>query len=186
MADRQFYRIRSVAAVVILVLLAPGTLAQPTVTDGPTGIEWINSIDAEWGIDQTKQTTSTANGFPVPLGAMEKVRGSWRHKQTEAVSGQLLRTTWSVKSAPVTEVFDRWRDQLANEAELVFSCVARACGNGSQWANRVYGERLLYGRVEFMRYAAFRLPSGEWLTLFTAARTPDRQYLHVDLITPSQ
>ena len=70
------------------------------------------------------------------------------------------------------------------EAQLVFACEGRSCGQGVQWANRVFGERVLYGRDDLQRYRVYGPTQGEGfrLVLFSSARTADRQYLHAELL----
>ena len=80
-----------------------------------------------------------------------------------------------------------------------FACEARACGSSVQWANRIFGERLLYGTEVSQRYRAFRLrtpaddgegtPIGSEegvaearLLIYASARSSDRQYLRVELL----
>ena len=71
-----------------------------------------------------------------------------------------------------------------DSATLLFSCQGRACGHGAQWANRVFRERVLYGREDLQRYAVYELEGSPKYRLITygAARTEDRQYLRVDLL----
>lgn len=176
MANRQFFGIG------FLILVALGSLIGAVWAEEP--VTWIDKIDRQWGVERYQQKSLETFGFPVPLGPMEKVRGSWQSKKAEVVSGTLLRTTWQVRNTPVIELFEQLSQAMEREYAQAFSCSDRSCGNASEWASRVYGERLLYGRDEYLRYAAFRTDTGEWLTLFSAARTVDRQYLHLDVITP--
>jgi hypothetical protein len=64
----------------------------------------------------------------------------------------------------------------------LFSCDGRACGRAVQWANRVFGQRVLFGREDLQRYAVFALPgeNAGRLLVYSAERTADRQYLHVE------
>ncbi|MEE4203833.1 MAG: DUF4892 domain-containing protein [Halieaceae bacterium] len=179
MANRQFYRIG-----VLTVLFWVFTQPHPTLAQEPNPEDWIQRLDQRWGIERYEQTRTEAFGFPIPLGPMEKVRGSWQLKRSTPVSGNLVRTTWQVRNTPVVELFGELSAALAEEYTLAYECSDRRCGNASEWASRVYNERLLYGRDEYLRYAAFKSEQGTWLTVFTAARTADRQYLHIDVITP--
>jgi hypothetical protein len=54
-----------------------------------------------------------------------------------------------------------------------------------QWANRVFRQRVLYGREDLQRYRVYALEEAGAqyrLVVYSAARTADRQYLHVDLL----
>ncbi|EED35276.1 conserved hypothetical protein [Luminiphilus syltensis NOR5-1B] len=144
----------------------------------------ISAIDQHWSAERYKTRRETVRGFQLPLGKIKKINGSWRLSAFEPLSGALQRITWQIDGIPVVEVAESVAGPLAESSQLMFSCESRACGNASEWASRVYQERLLYGRDEYQRYFAFRTEGGVWITLFSAARTADRQYLHIDVVTP--
>ena len=96
----------------------------------------------------------------VGLGAMRKVRGDWGFKDSERLSGTLLSYTWQIVDGFTSkEVMDRLVQQVEgmDSASKLFSCEGRACGHGAQWANRVFRERVLYGREDLQRYAVYAL-----------------------------
>lgn len=179
MANRKLYRIGILTLLCGLAVGVTQSLAQTTAPE-----TWIERLDQRWGVERYDQQQTETFGFPIPLGPMEKVRGNWQLKQSQPVSGTLLRTTWQVRNTPVVELFAELSGALAEDYRLVYECSDRRCGNASEWASRVYNERLLYGRDEYLRYAAFQTEQGVWLTVFSAARTADRQYLHIDIVTP--
>ena len=124
----------------------------------------------------------------VGLGALRKVAGTWRFKSSERLSGMLQRTTWQIVDGFTSlEVLSELENSVAGlpDQELLFSCEGRACGPGSQWASRVFGQRILYGRDEQQRYRVYRISEGKTqyrLVIYASARTADRQYLHADLL----
>ncbi|MEP1471553.1 MAG: DUF4892 domain-containing protein [Halieaceae bacterium] len=155
-----------------------------------------------------RQLLDTLNGYPhalviavsdaevvdheVGLGALQKVRGAWRFKKSERVSGRLQRFTWQVTDGfSSEELFRDLSEQLAalGGSELLFACQGRACGHGSQWANRVFGQKILYGRDDLQRYSVygFSEPELSRVVIYASSRTSDRHYLHAELIeqTPS-
>ena len=125
--------------------------------------------------------------YEIGLGAMQKVGGAWRFKQSARFSGTLTSYTWQIVDGFTSlEVMDELVDRVAALAgsELVFSCASRACGQSVQWANRVFHQRLLYGREELQHYEVYRLSSpAAMLLVYAAARTADRQYLHAELLS---
>lgn len=179
MADKKLYRIGILTLFIGLIGLPVQAVAEDTPPE-----TWIERLDQRWGVERHDQQRTETFGFPIPLGPMEKVRGIWQLKRSKPVSGTLLRTTWQVRNTPVVELFAELSAALAEDYRLAYECSDRRCGNASEWASRVYGERLLYGRDDYLRYAAFQTEQGAWLTVFTAARTADRQYLHIDILTP--
>ncbi len=72
-----------------------------------------------------------------------------------------------------------------DEAELLFSCEGRSCGQGVQWANRVFHQPVLYGREELQQYRVYSVgkEARSILVIYAAARTADRQYLHAEVLT---
>ncbi|MCP4211201.1 MAG: DUF4892 domain-containing protein [Halieaceae bacterium] len=124
----------------------------------------------------------------VPLGALKKVRGEWRFKNSERMSGLLIGYTWQIQDGfTASQVMSDIQDELVDDpaAEQLFNCVGRACGHSAQWANRVFRERVLYGREDMQRYSVYRLNGGDVdyrLLIYSAARTENRQYLHVELL----
>jgi hypothetical protein len=127
----------------------------------------------------------------VGLGAMKKVRGVWQFKESERLSGELTRYTWRIVDGFTSrEVMEELEQQLqqAEGTELLFSCDGRACGHGSQWANRVFQQRLLYGRQDLQYYRVFSLgDNSEFrLAVYAAARSADRQYLHAEILQLSE
>lgn len=124
----------------------------------------------------------------IGLGAMQKVRGAWQFKKSERLSGLLSRYTWQIVDGFTSmEVMEELVAALEGSegTTLLFSCEGRACGQGVQWANRVFRQRVLYGREDLQRYRVYALDEAGVqyrVVVYSAARTADRQYLHVDLL----
>ena len=144
----------------------------------------IAYIDKHWASSRYKTRSQPVQGFLLPLGTMKKIHGVWRPETFQPIDGELERVTWQISGESINTLFADVVSQLSSRARLQWECRGRSCGNGAEWANRVYQERLLYGRDESMNYAAFKTEEGVWLTIFSAARTADRQYLHLDIATP--
>jgi hypothetical protein len=123
----------------------------------------------------------------IGLGAIQKVRGKWEFKKSERLSGNLLRYTWQIVDGFTSaEVAEGLLDSVAkgDGASELFTCKRRACGQGAQWANHVFNERVLYGRQDFQNYWVYAIQreNAYRLVAYSAARTADRQYLHVELL----
>ena len=129
--------------------------------------------------------------YELGLGAMRKSRGAWQLKKSERLSGELITYTWQIVDGFTSrEVAEELSGALAGEGqpvELLFSCEGRSCGPGVQWANRVFRQRILYGREELQRYRIYALgeAGADRLIIYDSARTADRQYLHVELLLSS-
>ncbi|NQX89827.1 MAG: DUF4892 domain-containing protein [Halioglobus sp.] len=126
----------------------------------------------------------------IGLGAIQKVRGEWRFKSSERVTGILDSYTWQVADGFTSnEMMGKLLARLdtADNAKQLFFCQGRSCGHSAQWANRVFKERLLYGKQDWQQYAVYQI-SGKpeyRLMIYSAARSEDRQYLRVELLSIS-
>jgi len=96
----------------------------------------------------------------------------------------LVRYTWQITDGFSSSEVLAEIEAAVKGGQLLFSCEGRSCGQGVQWANRVFGERVLYGRDDLQRYRVYAPTEGDdyRLVLFSSARTADRQYLHAELL----
>lgn len=169
----------------LLVTIASAAAASAAETQGPDQIpEWV---------EQYPHTENVANSvediqdLEIALGALQKVRSVWQFKDSERVTGELQRNTWQLaagfSSAELFEDVSQRAAQLAG-SELLFACSGRACGHGSQWANRVFAQRILYGRDDLQSYSIYRIEEDARyrLLIYSSFRSTSRQYLHIDLI----
>jgi hypothetical protein len=118
---------------------------------------------------------------------MQKISGAWRFKRSERFSGTLTRYTWQIVDGFTSiEVMDVLLAEVKNRegAKLLFSCDARDCGQGVQWANRVFQQPVLYGQDGMQRYRVLSLGADprSLLIVYASARTADRQYLHAEVL----
>jgi hypothetical protein len=124
----------------------------------------------------------------VPLGAVQKVYGKWSPRESERVTGHREAYSWQITEGfTVRDVVADLDARLADDAgaTTLFRCEGISCGSSVQWANSIFNERLLYGTQDSQRYRAYALRAGEddyRLLVYGAARTVDRQYLHVELL----
>jgi hypothetical protein len=170
----------------MLSLLAPSpALAQ---VDGAALLQRLADYPHVTRVDHS---VAEVSDHEVGLGAMQKVRGVWRFKESERLSGELTRSTWQVIDGFTSqEVLENLQAELeAGEGvTLLYSCAGRACGHAAQWANRVFRQRLLYGRQDLQQYRVYAT-EGEAagrVVIYASARTADRQYLQVDVLLTAE
>ncbi len=174
---------RSVLTVVFAWLVAGSAAAQSPVDSA----RWLALFEAYPHAKVIDQRTEQVRDMEVGLGALQKVRGAWRFKHAERFTGELYRTTWQILDGfSSTEVFEDLDQRLLAQdgIEAAFHCEGRSCGPSVQWANRVFRQRLLYGRDDTQLYTVYAV-AGEpaWrLVLYASGRTADRQYLHLDML----
>jgi len=156
---------------------------------------------AETGATNPKQLASEVAAYPyteqikhqvlpvifheVGLGPLEKRQGRWSYKNAERLSGELGRWTWQVAdgfaSADLHELLSQ-RLAAIEQNKLLYSCKGRACGPGAQWANSIFGQRILYGRDQDQWYSVYRYGTEFRVLIYSSARTPSRQYLHLEVL----
>lgn len=166
----------------VLVLLALALVSARVAAEGQE--ELLARFNAYPHAVIVSQSDAQVVDYEVGLGAMQKVRGTWRFKTSERQTGRLIRYTWQITDGFTSNEVLASIEAQVTEAQLLFACEGRSCGQGVQWANRVFGERVLYGRDDLQRYRVYRPTQGDEfrLVLFSSARTADRQYLHAELL----
>tara|TARA_R110000772_G_scaffold238154_2_gene350061 strand:+ start:6731 stop:7318 length:588 start_codon:yes stop_codon:yes gene_type:complete len=124
----------------------------------------------------------------IGLGPIQKSMGAWVFRDSVRMDGELQRLTWQIVDGFTSrEVLQRLEQSLSRQesATRLFGCDGRACGSGSQWANRVFGQRLLYGRADDQSYRVYAVQTtgaAYRVLLYSGARSSDRQYLHLDIL----
>lgn len=157
------------------------------VNASPGAEELLQQLNAYPHARQVSYSERQVIDHEIGLGAIRKVRGEWQFKKSERLTGTLVSYTWQIIDGFTSaQVMEKLLDSVAEkeDASLLFACVGRACGQGAQWANRVFRERILYGREGLQRYRVYAFQNGASyrLVAYSAARTEDRQYLRVDLL----
>lgn len=170
----------------ILLLVAGLTLAA-------TPQELLQELDDFPHAQGIATTEQQVIDYELGLGSIKKVRGTWGFKSSERKSGRLQTHTWQIVDGfSSEEVMQSLQGSLEQDenASVLFSCDGRSCGQGVQWANRVFHQRVLYGREDLQHYRIYSLQEPEGneyrLVIYSASRTADRQYLHVELLQIEQ
>lgn len=178
--------IQVASAVLLAVLLAMGV----ALAGAATPLQLLEELNAFPHSRTVNQVEENVLDYEIGLGAMQKVSGAWRFKHSERFDGTLTSYTWQIVDGFTSLEVLAGLEQRVGEvdgARLLFSCEGRACGQGVQWANRVFHQPLLYGREELQRYRvyAFGDEPRYLLVVYAAARTADRQYLHAEVLATS-
>ncbi|MFT4520340.1 MAG: hypothetical protein ACI9JM_002742 [Halioglobus sp.] len=149
--------------------------------------EALNSISDSPHTRVIEMQESAVKDHEIGLSSIKKVRGVWSFKKSERVDGELVSRTWQIldgfdSSAVMEDLLTNFK--VTEQAELLFGCDGRSCGQSAQWANRIFGQRVLYGREDLQQYRVYALQrDAEYrLVVYSASRTTERQYLHADLV----
>lgn len=120
-----------------------------------------------------------------PLGSIRKISGQLRFDGQVTARGQTTSVTYELPPEhSATEAFTAARQALQKQdAELLFWCQARDCGESSLWANEVFGNAKLYGSDEQQAYLLLRLAAprdNTLVALYSITRGNRKAYLHVE------
>jgi hypothetical protein len=161
-----------------LLLLAAGAAAADP-------LEILRSMADMRHLDLVEAEQAEVVDHLVGLGAIQKTGGAWRLEHSERLSGTLYSRTWQVVDGYTSREVADTLLQAMDVGEPLYRCEARSCGPGAQWANRIFNQRILYGRADMQRYQVFAIDADDAayrLVVYDSARTTDRQYLHVELL----
>lgn len=178
--DGSSKRYRHPLLLCVLVMLSAAAIAQtPDVL--------IQQLEAYPHAVVVESTRSNVRDHDVGLGALQKRGGVWKFKTSKRISGILSRHTWQIIDGfGSDEVLADLVSELQTitSARELFSCDGRSCGKSVQWANRIFVEKLLYGREELQRYRVYAMGDADqyYIQLYSAFRSADRQYLHVEIL----
>lgn len=185
------FRQESFIGVCALLFLITSHAVAATAAGTASKEEVIQALSNEPYMRTIQSTTDFVESHEIGLGAMQKVRGIWRLKNSERFTGTRVSTTWQVLNGFTSiEVMAQLLQLLdvENATTILFSCDGRACGHGSQWATRIFGQRILYGTGDAQRYRvyAFKANPENRLVVYSSARSSDRQYLHIEMLQAQQ
>jgi hypothetical protein len=120
-----------------------------------------------------------------PMGSIRKISGQLRFDGQVSGRGNVTAITYQIPAEHTSdEAFTAARQALQKQdAQLLFWCQARDCGESSLWANEVFGNAKLYGSDDQQAYLLLRLaaPNDNTLVaLYGITRGNRRAYLHVE------
>lgn len=120
-----------------------------------------------------------------PMGSIRKISGQLRFDGQVSSRGNASSVTYELPpERSADEAFTAAREALQKQnAQLLFWCQARDCGESSLWANEVFSNSRLYGADSGQAYLLLRLaaPDNDTLVaLYSITRGNRRAYLHVE------
>ncbi|WP_432668516.1 DUF4892 domain-containing protein [Pseudomonas umsongensis] len=120
-----------------------------------------------------------------PLGSIRKISGQLRFDGQVSARGHVTSVTYELPAEhSSTEAFTAAREALQQQdAQLLFWCQARDCGESSLWANEVFGNAKLYGADSEQAYLLLRLAAPKdntLVALYSITRGNRKAYLHVE------
>lgn len=127
----------------------------------------------------------------VALGILQRESGIARPEQSQIVQGSLGKSLYEIPREFSGEaVFQFFERQFSEKGyQPLFDCFGRACGSSNDWANDIFGNRLLYGPVQNQFYTVFRQQGGDqlspFISVYVITRGNRRLYAYVEVVKPS-
>lgn len=120
-----------------------------------------------------------------PLGSIRKISGQLRFDGQVSARGNATSVTYELPPEhSAIDAFTAAREALQKQdAQLLFWCQARDCGESSLWANEVFGNAKLYGSDNEQAYLLLRLAAPKdntLVALYSITRGNRKAYLHVE------
>lgn len=120
-----------------------------------------------------------------PLGSIRKISGQLRFDGQVIARGNATSVTYELPPEhSAIQAFTVAREALQKQdAQLLFWCQARDCGESSLWANEVFGNAKLYGADNEQAYLLLRLAApreNTLVALYSITRGNRKAYLHVE------
>ncbi|MFT5117677.1 MAG: hypothetical protein ACI9NY_001208 [Kiritimatiellia bacterium] len=135
------------------------------------------------------QSNEDVSDYIIALDKYKKAGNRWTPEKFLRKQGQVIRYTLEMPRDYIAEeIFDFYRDQIPMQAERLFSCNSRACGESNNWANDHFGIKFLYGENTSQHYAVFRLAGSQqlgqsvnYMTIYTVRRGNRRLYAQLEV-----
>lgn len=120
-----------------------------------------------------------------PLGSIRKISGQLRFDGQVSARGSATSVTYELPPEhSAIDAFTAAREALQKQdAQLLFWCQSRDCGESSLWANEVFGNAKLYGSDNEQAYLLLRLAAprdNTLVALYSITRGNRKAYLHVE------
>ncbi len=176
------WRLSAVLSWLLLVLAVPATAN--TDQRGSQDHPLFERYPLSWIVDYRREIKPE---YMLATGPMLKVNGRVQVESEERLRGQLWQITYQLPAEHhPREAFAFMREQLAGyEAEVLFQCRARACGDSAYWANQVFRKANLYGLDREQDYLAARFSQNGndiYVALYSVLRGNKRAFLHLEVM----
>ncbi len=179
MVRMNMYRVKQVLSG--LMIFVAGSVFAEADLRGSSDYDGLKRYPLSWIVEYQAETSPD---YQLALGKMKKKSGVIAPEKSRRLSGQLRQITYRIPEGhSAAEAFDFMAAQLQQQnAEELFRCKSRQCGNSHQWANQVFGVSRLYGVDRTQSYLAAKL-GGDYIAVYSVIRGNKRVYLQLDILS---
>ncbi len=127
--------------------------------------------------------------YQVPLGILQRSSGRASPEKSLRVTGKLSKLLYEIPSGFSGDEIENYFIQQFDRAgfDELFSCDGRACGSSNDWANDVFGNRVLYGPSQnqyLMVYADNSRHPVNYFVCYIITRGNGRLYGYLEILEP--
>ncbi len=143
------------------------------------------------------QDNIAVNDHVIALGKYRKSANRWSPESLLRLQGSLQHYTLELpRDYEEKQVFEFYLKQIPRNAEPLFACEGRGCGQSNNWANDHFGVKQLYGSDASQYYAVFKLDAfarqgsqastesaTQYAVIYTVRRGNRRIYTQLEIFT---
>jgi hypothetical protein len=165
----------------LLLLLSVFLLAQPSLAQNQQLLKpFPNSSLA------TSSSTPDVV-YQVPLGILQRKGNSAAPEKLVRVNGSVTKLLYEISDSFNGDYIRDYFKQQFEQAgfERLFACDGRSCGSSNDWANDVFGNRVLYGPAEnqfVMTYLDRSSGRDNYVVSYIITRGNGRLYAYIELV----
>jgi outer membrane protein OmpA-like peptidoglycan-associated protein len=132
-------------------------------------------------------TTTASAVYQVPLGILQRQGNRAAPEKSVRVNGSVTKLLYEISdSFNGAYIRDFFQQQFESAGfERLFACEGRSCGSSNDWANDVFGNRVLYGPAEnqfFMTYLDRSSGRDNYVVSYIITRGNGRLYAYMELV----
>lgn len=125
--------------------------------------------------------------YNIALGILQRISGLSMPEETLRVQGSLTKLLYEVsREFSGNDVLTFFEEQFSNKGyEPMFECKGRSCGSSNDWANDIFGNRVLYGPAQNQFYSVYSHTSdniSDYLSLYIITRGNRRTYAYLEIM----
>lgn len=167
---------------VLLLLSTAFVYANETVTKKPAPPTFIPYDNARVLERQQRQSLN----YLLALSPYKKRANRWRPETALRLQGQLFQETHEVPSGyDELDVLAFYQSQISAQAELLFECDGRDCGESNSWANDHFRIKQLYGLDQYQFYRVYKADNA-YTTLYVVRRGNRRVTVQLDTLVANE
>jgi outer membrane protein OmpA-like peptidoglycan-associated protein len=125
-----------------------------------------------------------ANSHELMLGPLKKINNTISAEREKYVRGLLKVEIYYIPDASRTRVVaDFYQQQIDSVGVSRYRCSGRECGDSNDWANAVFGERILFGLSEDQFYFVSEVNS-DYVIIYITKRATGEVYVYTEIMMP--